>query len=107
MAIKAIIELQAWPGKRDQLKRFIESLVAAHGTVDGFLGSQRYEVLDNPDMLLEIADWESAEAREVHMQAAAASGIYTPLKEMLAKPFKVTLIRLMDQDPAAGKSVNR
>lgn len=44
-------------------------------------------------MLVEIADWESAEARVAHMQEAAATGIYTPLIEMLAAPFRATVIR--------------
>lgn len=97
MAIKVIIELQAHPGKRDELKAFIENLVATHGPGGpGFIRSTRYEVLDNPDRLIEIADWESAEAREAHMKAAAASGIYAPLKELLAEPFKVAIIKKMD-----------
>ena len=64
MAIKVIVELQARPGKRADLKNLIESIVAKNGSgAQGFLGSTRYEVLDNPDILVEIADWESAEAR--------------------------------------------
>ena len=94
MAIKVIVELQAKPGKRDELKSLIESVVAKQGPgQSGFLGSVRYEVLDNPDMLVEIADWESAEARVVHMQEAAASGVYAPLSEMLAAPVRATVIR--------------
>lgn len=97
MAIKAIIELQAHPGKRDELKAFIENLVATHGPGGpGFIRSARFEVLDNPDRLIEMADWESAEARETHMKAAAASGIYAPLKELLAEPFKVTILQPLD-----------
>ena len=94
MAIKVIVELQAKPGKRAELKSLIESIVANHGPGQrGFLGSTRYEVLDNPDMLVEIADWESAEARVAHMQEAAATGVYAPLSEMLAAPFRATIIR--------------
>jgi quinol monooxygenase YgiN len=97
MAIKAIIELQAHPGKRDELKAFIENLVATHGPGGpGFIRSTRYEVLSNPDRLIEIAEWESAEAREAHMKAAAATGIYAPLKELLAEPFKVTILKQLD-----------
>ena len=94
MAIKVIVELQAKPGKRAELKSLLESIVANHGPGQrGFLSSTRYEVLDNPDMLIEIADWESAEARVVHMQEAAASGVYAPLAEMLAAPVRATVIR--------------
>ena len=58
----------------------------------GFLGSTRYEVLDNPDALVEIAEWESAEARLAHMEESAASGVYAPLAELLAVPFRATVI---------------
>ena len=44
-------------------------------------------------MLIEIADWESAEARAAHMGESAASGAYAPLIEMLAAPFRATVIR--------------
>jgi quinol monooxygenase YgiN len=94
MAIKVIVELQAKPGKRSELKRLLEQLIATQGpTQHGFLGSSRYEVIDNPDMLVEIADWESAEARVAHMKEAAATGAYAPLVEMLAAPFRATVIR--------------
>ena len=94
MAVKVIVELQALPGKRAELKSLIEGIVAEQGPDQhGFLGSTRYEVLDHPDMLVEIADWESAAARIAHMQEAAASGVYAPLSEMLAAPFRVTVIR--------------
>jgi quinol monooxygenase YgiN len=94
MAITVIVELLAKPGGRDELERLLESLVANEGSSQlGFLGSRRYEVLDNPDMLVEIADWESAEARQAHMEEAAASGAYAPLIELLAAPFRATVIR--------------
>jgi quinol monooxygenase YgiN len=93
MAIKVIVELKAKPGRRDELKRLLESLIATQGqSQQGFLGSTRYEALDDPDTLVEIADWESAQAREAHMQAAAATGVYAPLVELLAAPFKATVI---------------
>jgi len=96
VAIKAIVELQAKPGMRTELKSLLESMVAHQGpSQPGFLGSTRYEVLDNQDMLIEIADWESAEARTAHMQESATTGAYAPLLEMLAAPFRVTLIRQM------------
>jgi quinol monooxygenase YgiN len=94
VAIKVIVELQAKTGRRDELKSLLESMVAQQGpSQSGFLGSTRYEVLDNPDMLVEIADWESAEARVAHMQESAATGAYAPLLELLAAPFRATVIR--------------
>jgi quinol monooxygenase YgiN len=94
MAIKVIVELQAKPGRRAELRRLLENIIATHGGGQpGFLGSTRYEVLDNPDVLVEIADWESVEARTAHMQQAAASGVFAPLFEMLAAPFRATIIK--------------
>ena len=94
MAIKVIVELQAKPGRRAELKSLLESMVAKLGPNQrGFLGSRRYEVLDSPDMLIEIAEWESAEARVAHMEESAAAGAYAPLLEMLAAPFRATVIR--------------
>lgn len=94
MAIKVIVELRAKPGGRDALKNVLEGMIAGQGSsLRGFLGSTRYEVLDNPDILVEIADWESVEARSAHMQEAAATGAYEPLLELLAAPFRATVVR--------------
>ncbi len=93
MAIKVIVELHAKPGKRVELKHLLESVAATLGPdAPGFLGSTCYEVLDNPDILVEIADWESAEVRAAAMQKAMSSGAYARLGELLAAPFKATVI---------------
>jgi len=93
-AIKVIVELQAKPGKRAELKDLLESVALKFGPDEpGFLSSTRYEVLDNPNILVEIADWESAEARAEAMQKVMASGAYAPLGELLAAPFRATVIR--------------
>jgi quinol monooxygenase YgiN len=94
VAIKVIVELQAKPGRRAELERLLESIVAHQGPgLLGFLGSTRYEALDDPDKLIEIADWESAEARAAHMEESAATGAYAPLLELLAGPFRATVVR--------------
>lgn len=93
MAIKVIIELQAKPGKRAELLSLLESVAAKFGPVTpGFLDSTRYEVLNHPDIVVEIADWESAEVRAAAIQEALASGAYSPLGELLAAPFRATVI---------------
>jgi len=94
MAIKVIIELHAKPGRRTELKILLESVVAKYGLRQpGFLGSLQYEVIDNPDILVEIADWASAEIRAAAMQQAMTAGAYAPLEELLAAPFRATVIR--------------
>jgi hypothetical protein len=59
----------------------------------GFLGSLQYEVIDNPDILIEIADWASAEVRVAAMQQAMTDGAYGQLEELLAAPYRATVIR--------------
>ena len=94
MKIKVIVELQSKPGKRAELRSLLESVAAKYGPVKpGFLGSTCYEVLDNPNILVEIADWASAEVRAAAMQEALASGAYAPLQDLLAAPFRATVIR--------------
>ena len=96
MAIKVIVELKAKPGRRAELLGLLEEIVTEQGPSQrGFLGSTRYEVLDDPDMLIEIAEWVSAEARVAHMQESAATGAYEPLMELLAAPIRATVIREM------------
>src|SRR5574339_1179481 len=94
MTIKVIVELQAKPGRRAELKNLLESVASKYGPGQpGFLSSTRYEVLDNPNILVEIADWASAEVRAAAMQQAMAEGAYAPLEELLAAPFRATVIR--------------
>jgi quinol monooxygenase YgiN len=72
MAVKVVVELKTKPGKRDELKCLFETLMAEIGPSlkeKGSLGSAIYAVLDDPDLLVEIADWESAEAHEAVMRA--------------------------------------
>jgi quinol monooxygenase YgiN len=96
VTVKVIVELQAKPGRRAELKSLVESIVADQGDSQrGFLGSTRYEVLDDPDRLVEIAEWESAEARVAHMQESAATDVYAPLADLLAAPFRATVIKLL------------
>jgi quinol monooxygenase YgiN len=93
VAIKVIVELQAKPGQRAELNDLLESVAARLGpSAPGYLGATRYEVLDNPDIVVEIAEWESAEVRAAAMQQAMDSGAYAPLGELLAAPFRATVI---------------
>ena len=93
-SIKVIVELHARPGKRAELKNLLESVAVKYGPGQpGFLGSLRYEVIDNPEILVEIADWTSADVRAAAMQQAMNDGAYAPLEDLLAAPFKATVIR--------------
>ena len=93
-SIKVIVELQAKPGKRAELMSLLESVEAKFGSSQpGFLGSTYYEVLDNPNILVETADWTSVEVRATAMQQAMASGAYGQLEQLLAAPYRATVIK--------------
>jgi quinol monooxygenase YgiN len=95
MQIKVVVEFQAKPGTRAQLKELLGAISAAHGSqVPGFLGSTVYEVLDSPDGLVEIAEWDSAEAQAAAVQQAMADGVYSPVVELVEAPFRATRIGL-------------
>ena len=93
MPIKVIVEFRAKPGARAELKSLLERISATHGPkAPGFLGSTVYEVLDSTDGLVEIAAWESAEAQAAAVKRAGESGVYAPVVELVAAPFKATRV---------------
>lgn len=93
MPIKVVIEFQAKAGARAELKKMLSDISATHGPqAPGFLGSTVYEVLGSPDGLVEIADWDSADAQEAAVQQAMSAGVYAPVAELVAAPFRATRI---------------
>lgn len=57
MAIKVIVELQAKPGMRDELKSLLEGMVAEHGPgQEGFLGSERRPVQGDGDQAVTLIE---------------------------------------------------
>ena len=98
MAIKVIVEIQAKPGARSELASKLEDVTATLGpSIPGFLGSTLYEVLDSPDALIEIAEWDSADAQAAAVGQAMESGVYGPVFELVAAPLKATRIGQHDE----------
>jgi quinol monooxygenase YgiN len=93
VAIKAIIEFQTKPGQRDELARLIREHIAATERPPGFLGETLYEVLGDPNGLIEIAEWESPEARDAYLAQARQSGALAPFMDLLGAPFRATNLR--------------
>ena len=95
MAIKTIIELQAKPGKRDELVTAMDAVFASMKDARGFLGMNRYEVIDNPDSLIEIAEWETPEARQIWLEQSMVTGSLNNLMGKLGVPFKAITVKEM------------
>jgi quinol monooxygenase YgiN len=97
VTIKAIVELTLQPGRRDEFVKLLEDLMAQNLSTmhaAGWRGSTMYEVVDDPDRLVEIADWDSAAARDAVMQSDAM-GAFAPVFDMLAAPFSATVVTEM------------
>ena len=96
MTIKTIIELQAKPGQRANLMKAIDEVLVSMKASSGFIGVTRYEVIDNPDSLIEIAKWETPEARQTWLEKSMASGVLSQLMGLLSVPFKAITVRELE-----------
>jgi quinol monooxygenase YgiN len=93
MTITVVVELHAKPGAREELEKVLAGISATYGPIaPGFLGSTIYEMLDDPDGLVEIAEWESAEAQAAAVSRALETGVYAPVLELVDAPLKATRI---------------
>jgi heme-degrading monooxygenase HmoA len=98
VTIKVIVEFHAKPGARAELAGILKSISATHGpSIPGFLGTTVHEVVDSTDALVEIAEWASAEDQAAAVAQAMASGLYAPVIELVAAPFRVTRISPLDE----------
>lgn len=93
MTIKTIIELQAKPGNRPELVKAMDNVLASMKEAKGFIGITRYEVIDNPDSLIEIAEWETPEARQTWLEQSMVTGSLSNLMGTLGVPFKAITVR--------------
>ena len=88
MAIKAISTFTVQPGRRDEFVSLFETLVSQqlpNLRAAGCSGTELYTVADQPDMAVEIADWDAAESRDAMMQSEAMAA-FAPLFELVAAP---------------------
>lgn len=100
MAIRVIVEFQAKPGARAELASRLDSVMATLGPdLAGFRGSILYEAVDNPDTLVEIAEWDSADAQAAAVRQAMESGVYAAVLELVAAPLRATRIRPRTERP--------
>ena len=94
MAIKAIVELTVQSGRRDEFVTLLNGLMAQHAApmhAVGWHGSTLHAVVDDPDRIIEISEWDSAEARNAAMQSEDM-GAFAPVFELLAAPFSATIV---------------
>jgi quinol monooxygenase YgiN len=90
VALRAIVELKAKPGRRDELLAALEELYRSVPSPDGFVGRAHYLNVDDPDGIIDINDWESEEQYRTFHQSVDPSSM-RPLMDILAEPFRRTL----------------
>jgi quinol monooxygenase YgiN len=91
VGVKFIVEFTARPGQRDELISLIERMMDGP-PMPGSLGATFYKAVDDPDTLVEIADWDSADARKAVMKELQAADALAPMIELLAAPPRETLV---------------
>jgi quinol monooxygenase YgiN len=94
VAIKSITEFTIQPGRRDEFVSLFDSLVAQNLSTLRAAGCSEVTlctVVDDPDKAVEIADWESARARDTAMHSGAF-GVFAPMFELLAAPISATVV---------------
>jgi len=96
MSVKAIIELQAKPGKRAELLKALDDVLENRKHAPGFINVMRYEVIDDHDKVVEIAEWVSPEARQTWLEQSMESGVLNRLMGMLSVPFKAITVRELE-----------
>lgn len=93
MTIKAILELHARRGKREEMLKALEALHESRRKVPGFVGYERYEVIDDPEKVVEISEWETREARQAWLEENTASGVLSRVVGTLRKSFNAVTVR--------------
>lgn len=96
MTIKAIVEMHARRGKRDEMMKALETLHEHRKDAPGFVGYELYEMIDDPDKWIEIVEWETREARQAWLEQATASGVLSRLVETLRKSFYAVTVRRLE-----------
>ena len=90
VALRAIVELKAKPGRRGELLAALEELYRSVPSPVGFVGRTHYLNLDDPDGIIDMNDWESEEQYRTFHESVDPSSM-APLMDILAEPFRRTL----------------
>lgn len=67
MAIQAIVEMKAKPGRRNELMSALQQISA--GDAPGFIAAQHYRNIEDEDTVVGIYDWKSNEERVAWAQS--------------------------------------
>lgn len=96
MTIKAIVEMHARRGRRAELLAALENLHEHRKDAPGFVGYELYEMMDDPDKLIEIVEWETREARQSWLEQNTATGVLSRVVGTLRRSYDAVTVRRLE-----------
>lgn len=91
MAITAVVSFDAKPDQVDRVIRMMEDLQPL-ATSMGCTGITLYQDRDDPERIMEVEYWVSAEAQQAYVAKLQASGIFDDVDDLLKQPVEVHLL---------------
>ena len=90
MAIKAIVEMKAKPGRRDELLSTLQQMRGSAVGAPGFIAAAHYRNVEDEDTVIGMYDWNSNEERVAWSQSVDP-GTREQLIDVLATPMRIVL----------------
>jgi quinol monooxygenase YgiN len=90
-SLTVVAQIKAKPGKEDQVRQELLSLVAPSRKDAGCLNYDLHQALDNPALFLFHENWTSKVHLERHLQKPDLQAVLTRLGQLAAEPPQITL----------------
>ena len=98
MAITAVVSFDAKPDRVDQVIQMMEGLQPL-ATSMGCTSITLYQDRDDPECIMEVEYWVSAQAQQHYVAELAAGGIFASVDELLKQPVRVHLLDAIKSTP--------
>ena len=86
MTVTAIITFTAQPGQREAMAAAMHDIAEQLPGVDGFVGITSYNAVDDPETIIELAEWESVAAHGSFRAHAKETGLFDALGAVTVGP---------------------
>ena len=86
MTVTAIITFTAQPGQREAMAAAMHDIAEQLPGIDGFVGITSFNAVEDPDTIIELAEWESVAAHGAFRAHAKESGLFDALGAVTTGP---------------------
>ena len=86
MTVTAIITFTSQPGQREAMAEVMHEISARLPDIDGFVGIQSFNAVDDPDAIIEFVEWDSVAAHGAFRELAKSSGWFDDLGAVTTGP---------------------